>query len=499
MTLRALPLTLLATLAGALTLAGCGLFASDGPVRVVAIGTLDRTPSTNARALSAPDALLLDATARGMVAHDGEGQIEAGLADRWTVIDDGRSYIFRLRETHWADGQRVTAEDVAGLLQRRVKSATLPLSLRGELRGIESIRAMTGKVIELRLSRPLPHLLDLLAHPAMALQRRGAGWGPLAGAWTGGTVRLSLIPNPADAADDETTTEPVALLWGARTAAALTQFRAGEAAAVLGGRIEDWPYLAAARIADNRVIRDPVEGLFGLAVVNDAGFLSENLSRDAVAMAIDRSAMVDALAIPDWQARTTLRPAGTAQAREAAGDVAPIYPAWIDFSLVERRRRAREIVAAWTAERGDDGPLRMRIALPTGPGARMLFAQLHRDLAAVGIDSIAVPLAADADLRLIDEVAPIGDTGWYLRRLGCGRGLLCDQQNDTLLTALRDAATPADAAAALAAADEAMTRFGAFIPLATPVRWGVIAPRLTGYRPNARGRHSITRLLPPPE
>ena len=41
---------------------------------------------------------LRSATAAGLVTLDSKGEIEPALADRWIVTDDGRSYIFRLRE-----------------------------------------------------------------------------------------------------------------------------------------------------------------------------------------------------------------------------------------------------------------------------------------------------------------------------------------------------------------------------------------------------------------
>src|SRR3546814_6264742 len=40
-----------------------------------------------------------------------------GLAERWTVTGDGRSYIFRVREARWSNGDKVTAEAVAAILR----------------------------------------------------------------------------------------------------------------------------------------------------------------------------------------------------------------------------------------------------------------------------------------------------------------------------------------------------------------------------------------------
>ena len=43
------------------------------------------------------------ATTEGLVGLDAEGQVIPALADRWIVTDDGRSFIFRLRDGTWPE------------------------------------------------------------------------------------------------------------------------------------------------------------------------------------------------------------------------------------------------------------------------------------------------------------------------------------------------------------------------------------------------------------
>ena len=481
-------------LAMALPLAACGWAGGSGPLRIIAIGDLHRQPDPLTPRLSAADALLLDATARGLVAHDGEGQIEAGLAERWTVIDDGRSYIFRIRRTRWADGRRMTAAQIAPRLFERMRSPALPPGLRGEFAAVESVRAMTARVIEVRLTRAQPNLLDLLAQPMMAINDRG-GWGPLraqrvAGSRAAHLHRIALADAAAETADEAA----VALLWGQNGSGAVAQFEAGEAAVLMGGRFQHWPYLAAADIDQARIERDPVNGLFGLAVVADDGLLANNLGRDAVAMAIDRAAIAERLAVPQWAMRATVLPATVTRAARLPD---PIYPAWIDLGRPQRLAQARRIVADLGGDAG--APPRLRIALPDGPGAAILFAVLRRDLAAIGVTAQRVPLGAAADLRLIDEVAPSNDPGWYLRRVGCGRGLSCDPSGTELIDAFMTATDTEGRSTAFAAADERLTRHGGFIALGQPLRWSLVSGGNPAFRPNPRGWHSITRLLPEPD
>lgn len=481
----------------ALALGGCGLFGDSGPIPVAAIGELHRNPDRAPSPISLPDRLLLDATAQGLVGFASDGQIEAGLAERWTVIDGGRSYIFRLREGRWANGSPVRAGDVATIVQRKMNSPRLRMLLRGEFRNVRDVRAMTSRVIEIRLTRPQPDLLDLLAQPDMAITRNGEGWGPWRPLWAGDAARLVPIPLPGSAEAEAGTPlediEPAAILWGTRAAAAIAQFEEGDVAAVFGGRFEDWPLVGAANIPDDRRLIDPVEGLFGLAVVEQEGLLATETGRSAVAMLIDRSGIADAMGQP-WAARLTLR-------RMPAGEDVPdsFYPDWVNLTLAERRANAATIVRNWQRGPGNGEAPLLLVALPEGPGARMLFSRIRADLALGGIEARAVGLMANADLRLIDEVAPSSDAGWYLRRLGCRRGLACDPETESLIEAIDAAADARARAAALVNAEAAIVRHGAFMPLAGPLRWSLSSQRTSGVRPNIRGRHSLIRLRQSPD
>jgi len=228
-------------------------------------------------------------------------------------------------------------------------------------------------------------------------------------------------------------------------------------------------------------------------VVTQSGPLIDGQVRDAVNMAIDRSRLIGALDAPGWQPRVTLR--GFSR---APGAVEPVYPEWIDFSPAERMQRGSAIISDWRRRHGND-PVRLRIALPEGPGSRILFAWLHADLGAIGIDSLRVPLSADADLRLIDEAAPSQDPVWYLRRLDCGQTISCDPATTRLITAIDATTEPAARVSAIQSAEASIMHHSGFIALAAPLRWTLSSDRTTGIRANNRGRHSLIRLQPSPD
>jgi peptide/nickel transport system substrate-binding protein len=478
MVTRSLPPLLLAA---TLLLAACGDEAG-GPVAVSAIGGAPRLVNPNREPIDPAAAVLIQATAQGLVRFDAGGEIEPALAQRWIVSDDGLRYTFRLGKAQWQGGGRITAEQVVA----RLKAAAAPASrnpLAPVLGAIDEIVAMTDDVLEISLKSPRPTFLELLAQPEMAIVRGGAGSGPWrAEPQPDGSVRLSLPHGDDDEASD---VAPPLLLRGERAAPAVARFGEREADLVLGGTLADLPLARAARPSTAQLRFDPVGGLFGLAFTGEAGPFASAEARQALAMAIDRPTLVVALGVPGWPVRQSLLPPGV----EGLAQVSA--PAWIRDPLEARRARA----AALLREASDGGRTRVRVALPEGLGYRLLFAYLRRDWAAIGVEAVRVPAAAPADLRLVDEVAPAGLASWYLRHFSCESSRVCDPAADEMMAAARIAPDAASRRGLLANADRILAGLGPFIPLTAPVRWSLVAPRLNGFRPNPSGRHAIGELI----
>jgi len=484
MALRSLPLAL----ALALALGGCwgGMGQQeDAPVAVSVIGGAIAGGDPSGGALSTPQRVLLGATAQGLVRFDAAGQIEPGLAERWTVTRDGRSYIFRLHEAEWPDGQPVTAEQVVRLLRRAMAPGSRN-PLAPFLVVVDEVVEMTPQVIEVRLSRPRPDLLKLFAQPELALFRTGVGGsGPFV-AEKKGNIGLLLRPalDPAQAANaDAPAPRPGGhvLLRGGGAALALSRYQLGRVELVLGGTFTDWPIIGIAGVAPEAIRIDPALGLFGLAVVERKGFLADAANRAAVAMAIDRAALTHAIH-PDWQ------PTETILATQYDSAAAPAAPAWGPLPLDVRRENARNQVRAW--QRAHAGPVVVRIAMPAGPGSRLIYSYLAVSLQSVGITAQRVDLSDTADLRLIDAVAPYDSGRWYLAT-AC---VLCSDNVAALIAAARDAPDLAQRAGAIAAADTALTADTAYIPISQPLRWSIVSARLTGWQGNTRAWHPLNHL-----
>ncbi|MCW3845696.1 ABC transporter substrate-binding protein [Sphingomonas sp. LB-2] len=470
----------------ALALGGCGGDqAKDAPIRVSVIGDSLAIADTDTGPLKTSDRVMMGAVAQGLVRFDASGQIEPGLAERWTVTKDGRSYIFRLRDAEWPGGQPVTAAEVVRVLRRAIAPGSRN-PLAPFLVVIDEIVEMTPQVIEVRLSRPRPDLLKLFAQPELAIYRAKQGTGPFT---PKNEPRGGVLLSPADGPvliDDDEDKPPrpgsQVRLRGERAALAISRFKDGGAEAVIGGSFADWPVLRAAQVPDELVRIDPALGLFGLAVVSRQGFLADAGNRAALAMAIDRAAVTQAIR-PDWQPVETLLPAQLDSAS------IPTQPAWGPLPLDARRENARAQVRTW--QRAHPGMVVVRIALPRNPGGTLVWSAVARSLLSVGISVRRVGLEDDADLRLIDAVAPYDSGRWFLVT-ACQ---LCSEDSATLIATARDAPDLYNRAHRIAEADAMLTADSAYIPIAQPFRWAIVTARLNGWQGNSRAWHPLNHLM----
>ncbi|QHL91307.1 ABC transporter substrate-binding protein [Sphingomonas changnyeongensis] len=476
-----------AALLGALALlGGCGSRAGDGPIRASIVGDPVTRPDRVGPATGQADRMLATMTGAGLVTFDENGQIRPALAQRWIVTDDGLSAIFRLDRDARLAGRPVSADAVA----RRLRAALArqrTTALGAALAAIDEVAVMTPDVIEMRLKLPRPPLLDLLARPELAVA--GAVPGPDSGGGFRGGARRGgwLTLTPLAAAD----TPPPPALWlrGEPAARALARFSLGHADLVLGGSVVDWPLVRAAAIPARLVRTDPAEGLLGLVPARGGGLAGDPGNRAALAMAIDRDALGRLLDAPRWRPDLAVlpQPYGTA--------AAPHVPEWATLGLADRRATAAGRIAMWLA-RGRGRTAEVRLFLPPGPGSRLMFAALAADWRRIGVTALPAS-RAEADLLLIDEVAPAPSAIWYLARLACPAPAICPAEAGEALAAARAATDPAERGRLLTVADRGIGAAALYIPIARPLRWSVVAQRFNLFRDNPRAVHPLDRLIQP--
>lgn len=428
------------------------------------------------------------ATVEGLVGFDAEGQIVPALADRWIVTDDGQSYIFRLRDGTWADGSQLTGETARTAL-RQALAAARNGPLAPDLAVVDEVRAMAGRVVEVRLTQPFPDFLQLLGRPELGLVHRGRGAGPMALRREGSVILLTPIApeqRGLPAVKDWSTQVRPLRLSGETARGAVQRFDADRSIVVLGGTFDHWPELAETRPPTAAIRIDPVLGLFGLAVVHQDGFFAEAENREAVAMAIDRDALAQALRVPGWAPTTRVVSPG------AEGDAALVAERWTDQSVAARRAVAASRVTRWQARHGE---VTLRIAMPQGLGSDILFARLSADLGAAGFKLARRREGESADLRLVDRVASYPRADWFFAQLSCAaRPDVCSSVADAAYAGARGLADQPARARAMAQAEAELMAANVFIPLGPPLRWSLAAPDTTGFAVNRAGLHALFPL-----
>ncbi|MCW5725261.1 MAG: peptide ABC transporter substrate-binding protein [Maricaulaceae bacterium] len=132
----------------------------------------------------------------GLFTENSEGAPIPGMAESWTVAEDGLSWTFTLREAVWSDGEPVTAHDFEFAFRRILDPMTIaqyasllypirnaqPVNV-GELPPEEvGVRALDARTLLIELENPAPFLPGLLTHyttfpiPRHVVERHGDAW-----------------------------------------------------------------------------------------------------------------------------------------------------------------------------------------------------------------------------------------------------------------------------------------------------------------------------------
>ncbi|MEW4468181.1 ABC transporter substrate-binding protein [Parasphingorhabdus sp. JC815] len=492
-----------------LCLSSCGLSGDQDQVHVTVIEDAEPVIKPVGINLNYASATTRAAIAKGLVGLDEEGRIVPALAVRWIVTDDGLSYIFRLNDTYWNDGREVTAERVAKLLRQRIRELRSS-RLSQDLEAIAEIVSMTGRVIEIRLKSPHPNFLQLIAQPEMGLFRAGHGAGPMSVLSNGRVYTLGISNqspteneendgNSDRDADEDSQNEDMdedprqITLRSENAAKALARYTSGHTDMILNGKFHHLPLVDEAGVNSNDLYLDPVAGLFGLKFIKADGFWALPANREILSMTIDRPALLTSFPkVSAWQSRHKIIP----DALNVSGINA--RPDWSGMTMQDRQAYAREHVRRWEALEGQVPPL--TIALPDAAGADILFLRIRSDLRRAGLDARKITLRdqrknGEADVLLMDEIAPYDSAQWFLSRLTCSHSPVCLNDADDKIAMANAEVNLQTKARLYAEAEVLLVQHYSFIPLAVPVRWSIGKPGTRGFAVNQRGWHPLNYLV----
>ena len=456
----------------------------------------------------------------GLTTLDRRGGLAPGIARRWTVSSDGKTYTFHLRhDARWSTGRPVLARDFVAGLRRLVDPHTgsayaevvdaidhAPGVIAGR-RPVTSLGVFAPDpyTVIFRLRTPAPYLPALMAHPATCpvepslLAKYGSGYAhpghlPSDGAfvltrWAHGSY-IDLTRNRYYWRDSATRLDGVKYLISVDENAELNLYRAGEVDIIdtiprsefgwierhLGAQLHIAPLLATYYYGFN-LRRAPFEGHPGL--------------RRALAMVIDRGKLTRLVL------RTGERPAYGWVPPGMAG-YTPQSPAWRRLTLAQRIAEARRLYrqAGYSAAR----PLRFTLKYNTG--------EIHTELA-IAVASmwrralgVRVRLVAEDFSSLMQDINrgdvqmfrsswsadyddPYTFAQYFEGDFGINLPHYRNPAYDALVNRAEARLNPARRLALLEEAERLMLRDQPVIPLYFYVSKHLVKPRVTGWYDNA--------------
>ena len=181
----------------------CGCGRAPDRAEVVVINGAEPATIDPAKISGQPEGRIAYCLYEGLTRYDVKGESEPGLAERWEISPDGRTYTFHLRDSKWSNGDRVTAQDFVWSWLRVLKEPDAEYRYQMYyLRGGEEfakeldaqkkpdeskigIRAVDDLTLVVELKNPTPYFIDLCAfytffpvHRASieAAEKEGVSW-----------------------------------------------------------------------------------------------------------------------------------------------------------------------------------------------------------------------------------------------------------------------------------------------------------------------------------
>ena len=361
------------------------------PVSIDPRGVVDDEGEMVVRALFEP-----------LVVLDERGAVLPGAAQRWEVVDDGRTYVFHLREATFHDGTPVTAEDFRRAFVRvaddtvapRFRSALLEdvvgLGTASVAAGLAGVEVVDARTLRIRLERARPAFLvnvsDLALVPVpasadldpAAYEERPIGNGPFAMVEPrvrGGFVRLGRVADHHRAplvdgivlqvyADDPTGERRWAdLLAGQIQVAPLTPDRREDALATFGLASDPWRGPGVLLGATARSY------LYGFNV--EVPPYDDVRLRQALSASIDRDALASGVLEGTYLSADRIVP----PALDPATGAAPVCPhCTLDVEL------ARSLYGSWSEDQPEGTSLTVTLDYPRSALHAAVAEAIARDI-----------------------------------------------------------------------------------------------------------------------
>ncbi len=347
----------------------------------------------------------------GLIIEAADGSLMPGVAESWTISDDGRVYTFKLRDdARWSDGSAVTADDFVFSFQRLLDPATAskyasimyPVDQAEEINTGQvedlnqlGVRALDPKTLEITLKAPTPYFMQQLTHhTGLPVSRANVeqfgnnftkpgnlvGNGPYVLAEWVPQAHIKLTKNPEFAGADSVAIDTVMYYPTEDRSTALKQFRAGELHINNDVPNDQVPWMQENLPDEFRVA--PYLGIYYYPINTRREPFGDPRVRQALSLAINREILVDKITRAGEVAAYSLVPPGTSNY-----DMGPAFAEFKGTSMDERMEQAKALLAE--AGYGPDNPLQFTLSYNT--------SENHKKVA-IAVASMWKPLGVKAEL-----------------------------------------------------------------------------------------------------
>jgi oligopeptide transport system substrate-binding protein len=342
----------------------------------------------------------------GLTTYSPDGQVVPGVAEKWEVSDDGKTYTFHLRDSKWSNGDPVTAEDFAYAWRRVIDPATAsdyaPIFdvianaeqiRKGEEKDLTKlgVAATDPKTFTVTLAKSAPYFLGLVRHSSFlpvhkaTVDKFGQDWtkpGNIVGngaftlsEWTP-QASLTVVKNPNyyDAANVKL--EKIVYYPTEDISEEFKRYRNGELQITYEVPSDQIGYIEA-NLKDEYEAK-PYLGTYYYVVNTTRENGAKKEVREALALAIDRETIADKVTGGSFLPAYSWVPPGTP-------DYATQYVSFKDMPMAERIAKAKELLAGagFTPEK----PLKLELLYNTSENHKKIAVAIQDMWKQIGVDA----------------------------------------------------------------------------------------------------------------
>ncbi len=476
------------------------------------------------KASTSIEAHILDELYEGLLSRDAHAKLGPGVAARWDISDDKKTYTFHLRpDARWSNGAQVTADDFVYSLRRlmdpktgaqyasilydvanarAVNRGAMPLEKLG-------VRAIDPVTLEITLEHPAAYLLAQLTHTTGMpvyrpnVEQWGSAFARAGRMVTNGAFvlksympndRLVLVKNPYFHDAAQVALDGEIILPMEDHSAALRRFIAGEIDSYDDVPVDQIAWVRA-RLGDAFKVA-PDLGTYFYALDTRHPPFDDIRVRQALAMVVDREFLAKTI----WGG--TMLPGYSFVPPGMPSYGVPSQEAWAGESQFEREDKAKALMKA----AGHDAahPLHVTLRFNQNENNKATAIAVADMWKVLGVTTEFIVTDATTYYAFMESGAPFDAIrrGWFADYPDAQNYLFLAEADNQLNTAhykdpaydalMRQAETEPDAAKRTAILHQAETMLlasGAYLPLTIFQSPNLVSPKLHGWYTNFMSVH----------